>query len=292
MAQTATKKKSNSSGKNQSSQSAKKPNSTEPATNPARRIIAAACFLFAAVLVAIGIFAHDGVVVGWLCSLLKGLFGYGFWICAPVFLLAAYILAFNRERPCTWRMTATLLLPLLAGALVNLLLSQVVVDNLSGVGELFGTLYSGGKKMLCAGVLGTLIAFALEKAFSIYGAAIVLLLAFIFFALSALSITPKKLFEFFRADPAEKPEKKTRAAAAIAEPAPEQDVQQEAEKTKKARRRAIDIPLDDEPAFAKKSAASEEPTVKEEPAPKKDSGLFGKKARRQSRQRPLPTLSR
>lgn len=278
MAQTATKKKSNNSGKKPSSSAAKKPNDTEPATNPAQRIIAAACFLFAAVLVVIGIFAHDGVVVGWLCSLLKGLFGYGFWICAPVFILAAFILGFNRDKPCTWRMTATLLLPLLAGALVNLLLSQVVVDNLSGVGELFGTLYSGGKKMLCAGVLGTLIAFALEKAFSIYGAAIVLLLAFIFFALSALSITPKKLFEFFRADPAEKPEKKTRAAAAIAEPAPEQDVQQEAEQAKKARRRAIDIPLDDEPAFTKKSAASEESTVKEEPAPKKDGGLFGKKS--------------
>ena len=116
-----------------------------------------------------------------------------------------------------------------------------------------------------------------SEAFSIYGAAIVLLLAFIFFALSALSITPKKLFEFFRADPAEKPEKKTNSAAAIAEPAPAQDAEQEAEKTKKARRRAIDIPLDDEPAFAKKSAASEEPTVKEEPAPKKDGGLFGKK---------------
>lgn len=172
--------------------------------------------MFAAVLVVIGIFAHDGVVVGWLCSLLKGLFGYGFWICAPVFLLAAYILAFNRERPCTWRMTATLLLPLLAGALVNLLLSQVVVDNLSGVGELFGTLYSGGKKMLCAGVLGTLIAFALEKAFSIYGAAIVLLAGRLYsLPLSALSITPKKLFEFFRADPAEKPEKKTNSAAAL-----------------------------------------------------------------------------
>ncbi len=278
MAQTATKKKSNNSGKKPSSSAAKKPNNTEPETNPVQRIIAAACFLFAAVLVVIGIFAHDGVVVGWLCSLLKGLFGYGFWICAPVFILAAFILGFNRDKPCTWRMTATLLLPLLAGALVNLLLSQVVVDNLSGVGELFATLYSGGKKMLCAGVLGTLIAFALEKAFSIYGAAIVLLLAFIFFALSALSITPKKLFEFFRADPAEKPEKKTKAAAAIAEPAPEQDEQQEAEQAKKARRRAIDIPLDDEPAFTKKSAASEEPTVKEEPAPKKDGGLFGKKS--------------
>ncbi len=88
----------------------------------------------------------------------KGLFGYGFWICAPVFLLAAYILAFNRERPCTWRMTRRLCFCLFWQArFVNLLLSQVVVDNLSGVGELFGTLYSGGKKMLCAGVLGTLI---------------------------------------------------------------------------------------------------------------------------------------
>lgn len=169
-----------------------------------QRIAAAVCFLFAAVLVVIGIFAHDGVVVGWLCSLLKGLFGYGFWICAPVFLLAAYILGIHRDEPCTWRMTAALLLPLLAGSLVDLLLSQVVVDNLSGVGVLFSTLYSGGKSMLCAGVFGTLIAFALEKAFSIYGAAILLLLTFIFFALSAVGITPKKLIAFFGSGSGEK----------------------------------------------------------------------------------------
>ena len=179
MAQTATKKKTNNSGKKQSSAQPKKPQNEPVENKSAQRIIAAVCFLFAAVLVVIGIFAHDGVVVGWLCSLLKGLFGYGFWICAPVFLLAAYILGFHRDEPCTWRLTAALLLPLLAGSLVNLLLSQVVVDNLSGVGELLSTLYAGGKTMLCAGVLGTLIAFALEKAFSIYGAAILLLLAFI-----------------------------------------------------------------------------------------------------------------
>ena len=175
MAQTATKKKTNNSGKKQSSAQAKKPQNAPCEDKSVQRIIAAVCFLFAAVLVAIGIFAHDGVVVGWLCALLKGLFGYGFWICAPVFLLAAYILGFRRDEPCAWRLTAALLLPLLAGSLVNLLLSQVVVDNLSGVGELFSTLYAGGKSMLCAGVLGTLIAFALEKAFSIYGAAILLL---------------------------------------------------------------------------------------------------------------------
>ena len=281
MAQTATKKKTNNSGKKQSSAQSKRPQN-EPAENKsAQRIIAAVCFLFAAVLVVIGIFAHDGVVVGWLCSLLKGLFGYGFWICAPVFLLAAFILGFHRDEPCTWRLTAALMLPLLAGSLVNLLLSQVVVDNLSSVGELFSTLYAGGKSMLCAGVLGTLIAFALEKAFSIYGAAILLLLAFIFFALSAVSVTPKKLFEFLRSsgEKAEKPEKRPAKAAAAAEP--DEPEEEKAEKVKKARRRAIDIPLDDEPAFAKKQDASEEPTVKDEPTPKKEGGLFGKKAEKE-----------
>lgn len=282
MAQTATKKKTNNSGKKQSSAQPKKPQNEPVENKSAQRIIAAVCFLFAAVLVVIGIFAHDGVVVGWLCSLLKGLFGYGFWICAPVFLLAAYILGFHRDEPCTWRLTAALLLPLLAGSLVNLLLSQVVVDNLSGVGELLSTLYAGGKTMLCAGVLGTLIAFALEKAFSIYGAAILLLLAFIFFALSAFSVTPKKLFDFLRTEKPEKPEKAERKPAkAAAAPEPEEPGEEKTEKIKKARRRAIDIPLDYEPAFTKKSAASEEPTVKDETVPKKEGGLFGKKAEKE-----------
>ena len=282
MAQTATKKKSNNSSKKPSSAQAKKPQNAPEDNSGVQRIAAAVCFLFAAVLVVIGIFAHDGVVVGWLCSLLKGLFGYGFWICAPVFLLAAYILGIHRDEPCTWRMTAALLLPLLAGSLVDLLLSQVVVDNLSGVGVLFSTLYSGGKSMLCAGVFGTLIAFALEKAFSIYGAAILLLLTFIFFALSAVGITPKKLIAFFGSGSGEKKEKKPAKTQPAAQPEPEQPAEDKAEQVKKARRRAIDIPLDDEPAFAKKPAASEEPTVKEEAETKKDGGLFGKKSAKQA----------
>ncbi len=276
MAQTATKKKTDNSAKKQSA-SAKKPKNAPEENSGAQRIIAAVCFLFAAVLVVIGIFAHDGVVVGWLCSLLKGLFGYGFWICAPVFLLAAYILGVRRNEPCTWRMTAAMLLPLLSGSLVNLLLSQVVVDNLSGVGELFSTLYAGGKGMLCAGVFGTLIAFALEKAFSIYGAAILLLLTFIFFTLSALGITPGKLVAFFSAGSGEKKDKKPAKAEPVPKAEPEQPAGEKAEQLKKQRRRAIDIPLDDEPAFSKKAAASEEPTVKDEAPAKKENGLFGKK---------------
>lgn len=287
MAQTSTKKKTNTSQKKGSQTQAKSRKDAAPApeSKSAQRIIAAVCFLFAAVLVVIGVFAHDGVVVAWLCSLLKGLFGYGFWVCAPVFLLAAYILAFRRERKCAWRLTATLLLPLMSGALISLLLSQVLVSNLSGFGVMLGTLYTGGKNMLCGGVLGTLLAFGLEKAFSIYGAAIILLLALIFFTLSSLSVTPRMIFDFFRADRPEKPAKKEKQtpAKADAEPVIEIVPDEAAEQSKKARRRAIDIPLDDEPAFAKKPAAAEEPTVREEPAPKKEGGIFGKKSKAASK---------
>lgn len=279
MAQTAKKKKSNSSGKGQSA-SAKRPSSNQKTADASKRMIAAACFAFAAVLVVIGIFAHDGVVVGWLCDLLKGLFGYGFWICAPVFILVAYILAFCRDEPCTWRMTATLLLPLLGGALISPLISTVVVENIAkgGVIKLFSELYISGKEMHCAGVLGTLVAFALEKAFSLYGAVILLLLSLIFFTLSALNLTPKKLAAFFRADDTSKPEKKQTKSSAIAQPERETKPEENIEQMKKVRRRAIDIPLDDEPAFAKKSAASEEKTVKDEPASNKESSQLNKKS--------------
>lgn len=287
MAQTSTKKKTNTSQKKGSQTQAKSRKDAAPApeSNSAQRIIAAVCFLFAAVLVVIGVFAHDGVVVAWLCSLLKGLFGYGFWVCAPVFLLAAYILAFHRERKCAWRLTAALLLPLMSGALISLLLSQVLVSNLSGFGVMLGTLYTGGKSMLCGGVLGTLLAFGLEKAFSIYGAAIILLLALIFFALSSLSVTPRMIFDFFRADRPEKPAKKEKQTPAKSDDEPVIEIvpDEAAEQSKKARRRAIDIPLDDEPAFSKKPAAAEEPTVREEPAPKKEGGIFGKKSKAASK---------
>ena len=182
-----------------------------------------------------------------------------------------------------------MLLPLLAGSLVNLLLSQVVVDNLSGVGELLSTLYAGGKTMLCAGVLGTLIAFALEKAFSIYGAAILLLLAFIFFALSAFSVTPKKLFDFLRTEKPEKAERKPAKAAAA--PEPEEPGEEKTEKIKKARRRAIDIPLDDEPAFTKNRPHPRSPQSRMRPRPKRRAACSAKRPKKKSRLPPIISRS-
>lgn len=261
MAQTSTKKKTGSSGKGSGRSSGSRQTAPQKRQvkeeNPARRIFAALLLVFAAILVVIGIFAHDGVVVGWLCNLLKGLFGYGFWVCAPVFLLAAYTLGFNRERPAAWRTTAALLLPLIIGALADLLMTDVLIENISGIFEQIKTLYTQGKLMHCGGVISGYTAFLLQKAFSIYGAAIILFFVLVFFALSSVGLTPAKLVELMRAP---RPEKEKRPAKPAAQPEPEEEAQPEA---KKPRRRAIDIPLDDEPAFTKKPE-QQEPTVKEQ----------------------------
>ena len=252
MAQTKNKKSTTKntarSGKTQSKTQSKAAAKTQP--KPIRREVAAIVSAFAALLTGISIFSSDGIIVGAISSILKGLFGYGFWMCAPVFLLVAVIQGFHHGRPVAFKTTSALLLPLILGALLDLLFSSIIVENLQGVGTVLGTLYAGGKAMSCGGVLGGLLAFAFQKAFSFYGAAIILAVAFAFFALNAFGITVGKLVEWITSrerveyEPEPEPEK----------PAKKQPVQDEEElrRIKNAKRRAIDIPLDDEPIFEKK----------------------------------------
>ena len=77
-----------------------------PTPKPFRREIGAAVCLLLAFFAAIGYFRLDGVVINWFCILLKGLFGYGFWLATPALLLAAWILAFHRGRPVALRMSS------------------------------------------------------------------------------------------------------------------------------------------------------------------------------------------
>ncbi len=272
MAQTKNKKSTNKntakSSQSKSKSTAKTAAKTQP--RPIRREVAAVVSASAALLTAISIFSSDGIVVGAISAVLKGLLGYGFWVCAPVFVLVAVIQGFHRGRPVVYRTTSALLIPLLLGALLDLLFSSIIVENLEGVGAVFGALYAGGKAMNCGGVLGGLLAFAFQKAFSFYGAAIILAVAFAFFTLSAFGITIGKLIEWITSrehveyEPEPEPEK----------PAKKQPVQDEDElrRIRNAKRRAIDIPLDDEPLFEKKT----------EPAEKKNekADLFGKKSKK------------
>lgn len=271
MAQTTTKKKTASTKGKTSSKSTGAKKSTAKSKSkkkPIRREVGAIVFAALALLVIIGIFSTDGVVVGVLCDFLKGMAGYGFWVCAPIFILVAIILGFHRGKPVTWRMIAALLTPVLIAALADLLFSHGGVAEFSGFGDKVLSLYHSGMTMSCGGVLGGLLAEGCKSAFSIYGAAAILFLLFVFCALSAVNITVGKLVDWMKSrelteyEPEPDPEPRPKKTAV--KPVDEQRI-------KAARRRAIDIPFDDEPIFEPKKA---------EPKPAEEKqGIFSKKVK-------------
>ncbi len=160
MAQTKNKKSTNKnaarSGQTKSKQQSKTAAKTQ--TQPIRREVAAIVSAFAALLTGISVFSSDGIIVGAISSLLKGLFGYGFWLCAPALVLVAVIQGFHHGRPVAFKTTSALLMPLLLGALVDLMFSTVIVENLKGVGAVLGGLYAGGKDV--GAVLGEIAVLA------------------------------------------------------------------------------------------------------------------------------------
>jgi S-DNA-T family DNA segregation ATPase FtsK/SpoIIIE len=143
------------------------------------------------VLLALGIFmiisyfSNDGKVVAFFANLVKGLVGWGFWLTVPAFLYAGVILLFEREHPVGHRVTCALLLPTIFAGMAELI-HPAEVDIFSRIQTPVRHLYSTGKMMDSAGVLGGYLGKLLVRAFSIYGAFPFLLVLFILFAVIAL----------------------------------------------------------------------------------------------------------
>ena len=296
---TAAAKKTDTSTKKTDS-SAKKGGKTantvppEP-VDPKTRQITAFVFFFIAVFIIISYFNTEGAVIAFGANLIKGLFGWGFWLSAPAFLLASILLLFSGKKPVAMRVTAVFLLPVFFAALGNLFFGDPLLPDFDlklAVGDLF----LSGQALHSGGVIGGLIAIGLEMALSIYGAVPLLLVLFMVCVFAAFKISPAKLISKIKesterySDTAEeefdtaeiKPEKKKKKT----EPKPE--------KTERVRRGGfqVDIPLgDDEEELplndlrdddleeektrsrrtkVRKKTAAEEPAA-EETAPKQNS---------------------
>ena len=254
------KKTTSTGGKRPAATAANRPKSTQsrsaantrrkpaaPQKKPLRREIGAVVFLLLAVFAAIGYFkTADGAFIALFCNLLKGLCGYGFYIAPPMLLACAVILLFHRGRPVRLRLTGTLALPVLLGALLHLGLCGTAYE---WGWPMFRALWADGIAMSCGGALGGVIALAFRFAFGSVGAIIVTVLLTVTAALCALRITPADIANFFREhrenrpeyDPEDYPEPAPRPVK------PQRPVKQEAQK-----RPAIDIPVDDGPVLAKK----------------------------------------
>ena len=122
-----------------------------PAPQPIRRELGALVFLCLTVFTIIGLFNSDGKLIVWVTGFVKGLVGWGFYLCIPVFFLVSLILFFHHGRPVELRVFAALMLPLLFAAMAELALGSPVIENFDMMldsGEFFA---SGQQLASCAG---------------------------------------------------------------------------------------------------------------------------------------------
>lgn len=263
---------------------------SQPAAKPVRREVAGGIAAFVGLLTFIGYFGVAAIAIGWLCGLVRGLVGWGFYIFPPVMFITAYILIFHHGRPVAFRTVSALLLPVLFGAMTHLLFSTLKLGNLSSFGAMASALYADGKAAAFGGVISGFLSYGLERVFSIYGAFPLLLVAFIFCLLSTFSLSVGKIVAWAKnrehaeyepepmpdPEPAPEPVSGRRAEAAGGEPRIG---------TLQNPRKGIDIPLDDEPAldaddqkgrrglFVKPRAKGADAAAKEAPAASPTDGV-------------------
>ena len=189
-------KNSSKSKTNSKSKASSKPVNTAPPEEPVlpiRRELCAVLFLFLAVFITISYFKPEGSFILFFANLIKGLVGWGYWLCAAAFLMVAVILAFHRGRPVMLRSICALLLPVLLAAILSLVLYEPPFQVKFDLKLTTGQLFESGQYLESAGVLGGLLAIGLEMAFSIYGALPVLAVAFVACAICAFSKSFKKV---------------------------------------------------------------------------------------------------
>lgn len=234
MASTTTKR----SGTKKSSGGRKKPARTEK--RPIRREVGGAVCLLLSLCAAVSYFGADAVFIDWFALLLKGLFGYGYWLCAPALVLAGLILLIHHGRPVTLRTTCALLLPLLFGSLAHMVLLR---DGYELVKGLLKLLWSSGGALQSGGAVSGLLAVGAVAAFSRAASIVMFAVCFLVVLMAALRITPKSLMEKRRSRLRYEPEPEPAPRPVPAIPA-------EGPGERSGARRAIDIPLDGEQRIA------------------------------------------
>ena len=237
-----TRKKSTTATK-KSGTSSRSGKSRQPQKRPIRREVGGVVLLVVALCAAVSYFGVQAIFIDWLALVLKGLFGYGYWLSFPALLMASLILLTHRGRPVRLRITCALLLPLLAGALFHMLLAKG--DYTAGFGVL-KALWTDGVALHSGGAVSGALAVGFVAVFSKYASLPIFALLIVIALMIALRLTPAALWEKLRERPQyePEPEPETVKTPAIRVTAPEPARRSEPERS----RPQIDFPLDDVPA--------------------------------------------
>ena len=148
---TTTKKTAAKSGGSKSTSSrAKKTQSAPPAKKPIRREVGGGVLLMLTLCTLVSYFGVSAIFLDALAGLLKGLFGYGYYLAAPAMGLAGVILVRHRGKPVQLRVTCTLLSPAILGILAHMLLCKEQFLSMDGV---IPALWKSGKALTSGGVI-------------------------------------------------------------------------------------------------------------------------------------------
>jgi len=196
--------------------------------------------------VGVSYFGISAIFIDWFALLLKGLFGYGYWLTGPAFLLAAVILLFHHGRPVQLRVTCTLLLPVLLGALGHMVLCQNVYQSSIGI---LKALWTDGAAMKAGGAVSGILAEGSVAVFSKVASIIIFTALFVVLLMVSFRLTVGALIEKHRERPMyeEEPEPEPRKPIRMV---PIEEPRREPATDKP--RPVIDIPLDDVPKPEKK----------------------------------------
>jgi S-DNA-T family DNA segregation ATPase FtsK/SpoIIIE len=264
--------KQNTAGRTGSSGTRTSSRKKQPAKKPIRREVGGLVMLVLALCVVVSYFGISALLIDGLAAGLKGLFGYGYWLTGAAFLLAGIILLFHHGRPVLLRVTSTLLLPVLFGALCHMVLCSEVYKSSIGI---LKTLWTSGIKLQSGGAVSGVLAVGSIAVFSKI-ASIILFTAFLVVLLMiSFHLTLSALIEKSRNRPKyeEEPEKPREPAIRVTQTDRPKRGQDESRQKSE-----IDIPLDDAPLEKPASVKAEE-----KPAEKKGllTGFFRQRSERQ-----------
>jgi len=226
--------KKKSAGKQSSA--SKRPAEKKPVQaqkRPIRREVGGLILLVLALCTLVSYFGVNALLVDWLAKLLKGLFGYGYWLSTAAMLYAALILLNHRGRPVRLRITCALLLPVVFAMLSQMAFSDAAYESLDGI---LKTLWTSGQYVSSGGVIAGLLAIGSVKVLSKWVSLVVFVLLFAVMLMTAMNLSLGMIIEMYRERARYEEEPEEEVARTAVPPAPKRRPAEV--KTQ------IDVPLD------------------------------------------------
>ena len=279
---TSSSKKKTGSVKKPAAAPKKQPAKKQPAAAPTPAPTAptwpyAIVCIVLSLLAFLGLFHAEGVIIDGFAGFLSGIMGWGYWAFPFAMLLLAWVFVRNPERHFGLRVTASLLIAPLFGTIVHLMACRVPFTAQT-FGAIVGQLYDGGKALTSGGVISGGVGYLLKAGISVYAALPLTMAAFVACVLGSMDLTVGKIVTWWRAhreaqyipDDGDQPLFDDEDEPAVPpQPEPQRRARRAAPDKPVAKKKLIDIPVEDTP-----SEPDDEPI---DPIPVKKAARGGKK---------------